>query len=61
MMAAARRRKLRVWLNPAHVAMLLSLADVFELNWATAWEDAANRMVAPLIGLTELTVIRWGD
>lgn len=61
MTAAARRRTLRVWLNPGHGAMLRSLADVFELHWATAWEDAANRIVAPLIGLPELPVIHWGD
>jgi len=61
MTAAARRLTLRVWLNPAHGAMLLSLADVFELHWATDWEDAANRIVAPLIGLPELPVIHWGD
>lgn len=61
MTAADRRRPLRVWLNPSHGAMLLSLTDVFELHWATAWEDDANRIVAPLIGLPVLPVIRWGD
>lgn len=61
MTAAARRSSLRVWLNPGHGAMLLSLADVFELHWATAWEDLANLVVAPIIGLPDLPVINWGD
>lgn len=57
----AARSTLRVWLNPAHGAMLLAMTDLFDLHWATAWVEDANRIVAPLIGLPELPVIHWDD
>lgn len=52
----------RVWLNPEHGPMLLGFAAEYdmELVWATTWEDAANRLIAPLIGLPTLPVIGWG-
>ena len=59
MTAAAPRSSLRVWLNPKHGPMLVAMADMFDLHWATAWVDNANTIIAPLIGLPELPVIRW--
>jgi hypothetical protein len=47
----------RVVLNPDHGPMLLTLADVFDLTWATAWEAGANTEIAPLVGLLELPVV----
>lgn len=51
---------LPVVLNPGHGPALLALADVFDLVWATAWEDGANADIAPLIGLPSLPVIEFG-
>lgn len=55
-------RTYRVWLNPSHGRMLLDFAEKTgaELVWATTWEHAANRLIAPLIGLPTLPVIGWG-
>ncbi|WP_439681493.1 HAD domain-containing protein [Embleya sp. MST-111070] len=50
---------LTVRLNPGHRALLLELANVFNLVWATSWEDEANRLIAPLLGLPSLRVIKW--
>lgn len=52
---------LRVWLNPAHGPMLLTLADRFELVWATMWGEGANRLVGPIIGLPELPWVDFGE
>ncbi|MFF1446682.1 hypothetical protein ACFVYF_00720 [Streptomyces sp. NPDC058274] len=48
-------RPLRVWLHPDHGRMLLGLG--FDLCWATTWMDAANRWIAPVIGLPELPYV----
>lgn len=47
----------RLWLNPAHGPMLLTLADRVELAWCTAWRENANRFIGPMIGLPELPVV----
>ncbi|WP_166659296.1 HAD domain-containing protein [Labedaea rhizosphaerae] len=54
-----RRATASVWLNPAHGAALLALADVTgaELVWATSWGDRANVVIGPAIGLPRLPVI----
>lgn len=52
---------MRVWLNPAHGPMLLGLADRFELTWATAWGQLANKLIGPVIGLPELPTVDFGD
>ncbi|MFI0966772.1 hypothetical protein ACH4S8_36135 [Streptomyces sp. NPDC021080] len=49
-------RPLRVWLHPGHGRALLDLG--YDLCWATTWMDAANRWIAPVIGLPELP---WVD
>jgi hypothetical protein len=48
---------LRVWLNPDHGRMLLTLADRFELAWCTAWRESANEFISPVLGLPELPVV----
>jgi hypothetical protein len=50
---------MRVWLSPAHGPMLLALTGLVDLVWATAWEDEANTLIAPVIGLPELPVIEF--
>ncbi|MET7457610.1 hypothetical protein ABZT03_38325 [Streptomyces sp. NPDC005574] len=58
--AAVRPGKpLRVWLNPAHGAALLALD--YDLCWATTWMDAANRWIAPVVGLPQLPYVDFGE
>ncbi|WP_202866103.1 HAD domain-containing protein [Kribbella turkmenica] len=49
----------QVLLNPRHGVELNSLAEVFDLVWATSWEHGANRLLGPRLGLPELPVIVW--
>ncbi|MGX4692915.1 hypothetical protein [Streptomyces sp. JNUCC 63] len=51
-------RALRVRLNPAHGPALLRLG--YDLCWATTWMDAANRWIAPVVGLPELPYVDFG-
>ena len=56
------RRRLRMWLNPAHGPLLLGLAERCgaELVWASTWSgDAANAMVGRALGLPELASITY--
>lgn len=59
----ADRRPLRVWLRPDHGASLLACVAELgcELVWCTTWNDDANRLVGPVIGLPELPVVDVGD
>ena len=41
----------RVLLSPGHGELLTSLADSYELVWATAWEHNANRLICPVLAL----------
>ncbi|GAA3260198.1 hypothetical protein [Streptomyces lavendulae] len=52
-------KPLRVWLNPAHGAQLLALADRYELVWATTWKDEANDWIGPPLGLPRLPFVDW--
>ncbi|WP_371672301.1 hypothetical protein OG985_34520 [Streptomyces sp. NBC_00289] len=52
-------RPLRVWLNPSHGPALLTLD--YDLCWATTWMDAANRWIAPVVGLPELPWVDFGE
>lgn len=52
---------LRVWLNPDHGRMLLTLADRLELAWCTAWRQSANELIGPAVGLPELPVVPLPD
>jgi hypothetical protein len=49
----------RVLLSPGHGELLLSLAQAYELMWATAWEHRANRLICPVLSLPELPVIEF--
>ncbi|MFE0508638.1 hypothetical protein [Streptomyces sp. NPDC058964] len=51
-------RPLRLWLNPGHGPALLRLG--YDLCWATTWMDAANRWIAPVVGLPELPYVDFG-
>ena len=44
-------RTYTVVLTREHGAWLTELARDFDLAWATTWEDQANTVIAPLIGL----------
>jgi hypothetical protein len=50
---------LRVLLHPDTGRMLLALTDLVDLVWATAWEDMANKLIAPAIGLPQLPLIHF--
>lgn len=54
-------RALRVWLKHSHGEETLKLAAEADLDlvWATTWEDEANRLIGPKIGLPELPVIKF--
>lgn len=49
----------RAWLNPAHGAALLALAErtSADLAWVSSWEDEANATVGPALGLPALPVV----
>jgi hypothetical protein len=49
----------RVLLSPGHGELLLSLAQAYELVWATAWEHRANRLICPVLALPPLPVIEF--
>jgi hypothetical protein len=51
----------RVLLSARHGEWLTSLADRFELVWATTWESEANIEIGPRIGLPRLPWIGFGD
>lgn len=46
-----------VLLNPSHGKSLLSLG--YDIIWATMWEDHANQLISPLVGLPSLPVIHF--
>ncbi|MFH8517208.1 hypothetical protein ACH4CE_19365 [Streptomyces gelaticus] len=50
---------LPVLLNPEHGRALLTLADRYELVWATTWKDEANVWIGPRLGLPPLPYIDW--
>jgi hypothetical protein len=43
----------------AHGLWLADLGRVFELVWATGWEDEANTFITPVLDLPVLSVIRF--
>lgn len=49
----------KVQLNPLHGEWLNGLADRFDLTWGTTWEDDANKLIGPIIGLPKLPVCRF--
>jgi hypothetical protein len=49
----------RVLLCAGHGKLLTSLAERFELVWATAWEHRANQLICPVLALPHLPVIEF--
>ncbi|WP_019545222.1 HAD domain-containing protein [Streptomyces sulphureus] len=49
----------QVRVNPAHGALLRRLVPHFDLVWATSWEQDANRLLAPLLGLPALPLVEF--
>lgn len=58
-----KKKPLRVWLNPSHGPLLLDFASRhdLELVWATTWEHDANKYIAPVLGLPELSVVEFSS
>lgn len=50
---------LPVLISPGHGEALRDLSESFTLVWATTWEEEANRLLGPLLGLPHLPVIEW--
>lgn len=48
-----------VRLNESHAPWLTTLAQEYDLAWATGWEDEANTYLAPVFGLPRLPVVRF--
>jgi hypothetical protein len=46
-----------VRLCPAHGEWITELRHVFDVAWASAWNDDANRLLAPLLGIAALPVV----
>jgi hypothetical protein len=51
----------RLLLNPQHGVELRTLANTYDLVWASSWEHGANRLLGPLLGLPALPTILWPD
>lgn len=54
-------RQWRMTLDPADGPRLVTLAAAAdaELAWCTSWEDAANEVIGPVIGLPQLPVVPY--
>jgi hypothetical protein len=50
-----------VLVSDSIASMLRTLARTFDLMWASAWEERANRVLAPLLGLPKLPVIEFSN
>lgn len=55
-------KPLRVWLNPEHGPKMLALAEDLDAEnwWATTWRHDANRLIAPILGLPQLSTLFVG-
>ena len=54
------KRTYEVHLHSTHGRWLAELEDDFELGWGSTWEEQANSLIAPKIGLHPLPVARVG-
>ena len=53
---------LNVQLSGRHGEWINALTDIFDLVWATTWEQSANVLIAPIVGLpTDLPVIPFTE
>jgi hypothetical protein len=46
-----------VRVNPGHGAWIAELLGAFDVIWATSWNEDANRLLAPLLGIAPLPVL----
>jgi hypothetical protein len=46
-----------VWLNPEHGGWITELQAAYEVVWATSWNEDANRLLAPLLGIAPLAML----
>ncbi|WP_326558034.1 HAD domain-containing protein [Micromonospora sp. NBC_01796] len=44
-------------INPGHGAWITELTATFDVTWATSWNDDANRLLVPLLGISPLPVL----
>ncbi len=53
----------QIWISPANADRLRRLGELFEIVWATGWNQHANEIIAPLHGLPDLPVIElaWSE
>lgn len=51
----------RVYLSAAHKEMIEELEEVCDVVWATTWNDLANELLGPLLGLKEYPVLLLDD
>lgn len=51
----------RVWLHPDHGRWLTSLAEHFDVIWATGWEQDAPRLLGDLLGVPHFPVLEFTD
>ncbi len=50
-----------VRLCAAHGGWIAELADRYDVVWATAWGELANRLLGPLLGLPRFPVVPFPD
>lgn len=53
----SRSSDIRVWVNPSHGEKFLALTEYADLVWCTTWNDHANSIIAPRIGLPTLPYV----
>ncbi|WP_433479526.1 HAD domain-containing protein [Spirillospora sp. CA-142024] len=46
-----------VLVNAEHGIWITELTRVYDVTWATGWNDNANRLLAPLLGIAPLPVL----
>jgi hypothetical protein len=44
-----------------HGGWIVELSGAYEVVWATAWGEQANRLLAPLLGIPRLPVVPFGQ
>jgi hypothetical protein len=53
--------RVQVALSESLAAAIRGLAERFDLVWASAWEERANSVLAPVLGLPRLPAIEFSD
>lgn len=46
-----------VRVNPGHGAWITELGDVYDVAWATFWNENANRLLVPVLGIAPLPIL----